>query len=53
MGKCKTCYGYGMWAVGLEAPMGPSDSKLMPTKPCPECKANANPIREKDDGKEV
>lgn len=45
-GKCKTCYGYGLWTDGT-APMGPMDaSDGMPTIPCPECKADANP-REK------
>ena len=50
-GSCQTCYGYGMWAIGLEAPMGPMDGGApggggMPTKPCPECGANLNPIIE-------
>ncbi len=42
--KCKTCYGYGMWGIGDACPMGPMDaSDGLPTKPCPECGANANP----------
>ena len=37
--------GYGMWAWGDFVPMGEIDgSEGMPTKPCPECGANANPI---------
>lgn len=44
---CETCYGYGIWAVGLKTPMGPLDaSDGMPTTPCPECGKNANPVRE-------
>lgn len=42
--KCKTCYGYGLWGIGQACPMGPMDaSDGLPTKPCPECGANANP----------
>jgi hypothetical protein len=45
MNECKTCYGYGMWSIGLDAPMGPTDAKDgMPTKMCPECGANHNPL---------
>jgi len=43
--KCKTCLGYGMWAFGRYAPMGPMDAHDgIPTKPCPECGANHNPV---------
>lgn len=45
--SCGSCYGYGLWAVGNPSPMGPMDSKDMPTKSCPECKANPNPLRKK------
>ena len=45
--KCKTCLGYGMWGLGDATPMGPMDaSDGMPTYPCPECGANANPCKE-------
>jgi len=38
--KCKTCYGFGFWAIGSPSPMGPMDaSDGMPTKKCPECGA--------------
>ena len=38
MTKCKTCYGYGLWAIGDPCPMGPMDAgDGMPTKKCPEC----------------
>ena len=38
--KCKTCYGYGMWAWGDASPMGPIDaSEGTPTISCPECGA--------------
>jgi len=47
LGPCSTCYGYGLWAWGDTTPMGPMDaSDGLPTKECPECKANANPIEE-------
>ena len=37
--KCKTCNGYGLWAVGDPSPMGLMDySDGCPTKKCPECK---------------
>lgn len=43
---CKTCYGYGLWGVGDACPMGRIDaSDGMPTIPCPECGANANPVK--------
>jgi len=46
--KCKTCYGYGMWAWGdTSQPMGSMDAEDgMPTLPCPECGACKNPISE-------
>ena len=45
MKKCKTCYGYGIWAIGDPVPMGPMDAEDgCPTKKCPECGANANPL---------
>ena len=38
MNKCKTCYGYGIWAIGDPCPVGPMDFKDgVPTKKCPEC----------------
>ena len=41
--KCKTCYGYGLWAIGEPIPMGPIDAgDGMPTKKCPECGASYN-----------
>jgi len=43
---CKTCLGYGLWGMGNASPMGPMDaSDGMPTKACPECGANPNPIK--------
>jgi hypothetical protein len=43
---CKTCWGYGLWAMGDASPMGPMDATDgMPTKVCPECGANPNPIK--------
>lgn len=43
---CKICYGYGLWAMGDPSPMGRMDaSDGMPTIPCPECGANANPLK--------
>jgi len=43
LNKCKTCFGYGLHALGDPSPMGPMDAKDgMPTKPCPECGANYN-----------
>ena len=35
--KCKTCYGYGLWAIGDPSPMGEMDSHDCPSKKCPEC----------------
>jgi len=36
--KCKTCYGYGFWAIGDPCPMGPIDfSDGCPTTECQEC----------------
>jgi len=47
-GKCKTCYGFGLWAIGDASPMGPMDAADgMGTIPCPECGASANPIKRK------
>lgn len=44
MSSCKTCYGYGIWTVGDPVGVGPLDaSDGVPTNPCPECGANANP----------
>ena len=44
---CTRCYGYGLWAVGDPVPMGPIDAlDGLPTIPCPECGANANPVDE-------
>jgi len=44
MKKCKTCYGYGLWAIGDKVPMGYMDADDgCPTIECPECKANPNP----------
>jgi hypothetical protein len=42
--NCKTCNGYGLWAFGDPSPMGYLDHYTMPTIPCPECKANSNPV---------
>ncbi len=40
--NCKTCWGYGLWAVGDACPMGPMDfSDGSPTKKCPECGAGS------------
>jgi hypothetical protein len=36
--KCKTCYGYGLWATGDRSPMGPMDaSDGCPSIKCPTC----------------
>ena len=46
--ECSTCYGYGLWYSGSPSPMGPIDaSDGMPTKACPECGANKNPVKER------
>ena len=46
MKKCKTCYGFGLWVWGAPSPMGPMDAQDgTPTKACPECGANANPMK--------
>ena len=43
MKTCKTCYGYGLWALGDNSPMGRMDANDgTPTVKCPECGANAN-----------
>jgi hypothetical protein len=45
--SCQTCFGYGLWAVGDPVPMGVMDAMDgLPTIPCPECGANANPVEE-------
>src|SRR5579884_2572334 len=42
---CGTCWGYGLWAYGTPMAMGPLDAQEgMPTKPCEECGASANPL---------
>ncbi len=42
--KCKTCWGYGLWAIGDPCPMGPLDfSDGAPVKVCPECGAGGKP----------
>ena len=47
MKKCKTCYGFGMWAIGEPCPMGEMDAREgYPTLECPECGASKNPIEE-------
>jgi hypothetical protein len=44
--ECGTCNGFGLWACGDATPMGRMDaSDGMPTKACPECGANPNPIK--------
>ena len=44
--KCGTCNGWGLWAMGDASPMGPMDgSDGMPTRACPECGANPNPMK--------
>lgn len=44
--NCQTCLGYGLWAIGRSSPMGELDARDgLPTKPCPECGANKNPIK--------
>lgn len=48
--SCGTCWGYGIWAVGDPVPMGPGDSRMMPTQPCPECGANPHPLPEERPG---
>lgn len=43
--QCKTCMGHGLWDDDTESPMGPIDcGDGLPTKACPECGANHNPI---------
>ena len=42
---CKTCQGYGLWEIGMPTSMGRMDAAGgIPTIPCPECGANANPV---------
>ena len=46
MSECKTCLGYGFWVWSHIAPMGRIDAEDgVPTIPCPECKANPNPVK--------
>ena len=41
---CKTCYGYGLWAIGDPVPMGPMDAADgCLSKKCPECGKGGNP----------
>lgn len=41
--SCSTCYGFGLW-FDTDQPMGRIDAREgLPTKPCPECKADKNP----------
>lgn len=48
--ECTNCFGFGLWAIGLSSPMGPMDaSGGLPTLPCPECGANANPVEDDDE----
>ena len=43
--SCKSCLGFGFWAWGSPSPMGVMDAMDgIPTLPCPECGACANPI---------
>lgn len=54
MKKCKTCNGFGMWAFGVPSPVGRMDAmEGTPTIPCPECKADRNPLikNKKTEGK--
>ena len=45
--KCRTCWGYGLWAIGDPVPMGRLDAGSgFPTIACQECGANANPSEE-------
>jgi hypothetical protein len=38
--KCSQCWGFGLWAIGDEIPMGPIDFEDgMPNKRCSECGA--------------
>jgi len=47
--QCKTCRGYGLWAIGDASPMGPIDaSEGYNTIPCPTCGANQNPLKTKE-----
>lgn len=48
MTECKTCYGYGLWAMGDPVPMGELDAKDgEPTTPCPECGKDYNSVTAK------
>jgi hypothetical protein len=51
MAKCKTCFGFGIWAIGDPSPVGPIDAADgVPTKACPEC-GSGNPSWKTADGK--
>ncbi len=42
--NCDYCYGFGLWDMGDNVPMGRMDaSEGMPTLPCPKCGKSANP----------
>lgn len=44
--RCKTCWGYGLHALGDSCPMGRMDAEDgMPTIACPECGTNPNPLK--------
>ncbi len=44
--SCSICWGHGLWRDDSNAPMGPMDSADgMPTKACPECGKNPNPLK--------
>lgn len=46
MDKCKTCYGYGLWAVGEPNPVTLMDVNVgMPTLRCPGCGKDSNPVK--------
>lgn len=45
--RCSTCYGYGLWAIGDNTPMGRMDAiDGMPSSPCPECGAGGPRLSE-------
>jgi len=53
---CKSCLGYGLWAIGHPNPMGEIDAgDGYLTLACPECGANVNPIEDivRDENLEV
>ena len=42
--KCDICWGYGLWAVGDQVPMGPIDyMDGLPNKKCPKCGSGGVP----------